>query len=974
MSKKALIKTTVIAAASIAAAVSANAQADEVVTPTLPTTPAENVSEVKEEVATPITHTQVQDAVKKADQTDANEKVADQAYNQKLNEVQGQEGKVKDLQEDVVALEGKVKDLSPDAIADQHDAISNAANDVAVIATELRALGTLEDDAKQDVEDGKRKVTEAEGKVRDAENDVKKKTDDVKTAENNLKGLNIPDLKTKMDDATTRVTNAETRVKNAEDRLKDARKQDGNQIQALDDARNDLKTIDAKITDATAKITDATATDKKLKADLADRRAKVGEALRKQYNLNIELPDEFIDEFLDTTDEEGYLKDDKRRPEEIERIIKKYKLDEQRYKFPDGKDGDFWRSEEFDNSKLVGGGDVNNATEDEKREINEYALKIMQEFGVKTVKRLPNESRIANIQTTQSMWDMAWEVAEESTRKNQEFGSGHDKEAIYNAARKQGLRDTVQQYESLYTLGSTNPKYTMEELKAVVYNAIIRFMYHDAKSEYGHTDHIAAMGAGSVTNESKHLDKTLAVDVAVSFNVTKDGGLFIHVLSNPDRVAYLDENGNVVDEWAYYRYPGRYNANVIYRVPLNETDELTALQNEIKDLESKIAENETLLNNLNTQLSEAKVDKTATEKKIATLEAGELLTPAAEKELEDAKAELKAAESALKTATDNYTAATASKAEKEAKLKEAQNALTVAEGNLTNARANLTNTVNNLKALEAKEAEATRKHEAKKAELKKAEQALKDAQAKLAEMENLPKLLDDAKTKLKEAETTVKTLKDELQALEQKLFRAKKDNKDAQNIKNDLISRYADYVKKVTDDRKLKEGLSNGQDGGFKVTPTVKKPEVGDRKAGTVVYVALPDGRIQAFEYKFNPVTGDIDEEVYADGPERLTSDSNGKVYVKGEGGVYYIPRVMTPGTPSRPLTPATPSDQVKTPTQYRTPASLTQQEGRLATLAGKTSANQAHLPKTGETSSVLSVLGVIVATVGLAGMKRKGE
>ena len=703
--KKLAFTTATIAAI---ATVGSNVNAEEVTTPVAPSEPvAEATTETK---TTTVSDEQVLDAQDKVSDAKADKQAKETALTEaeakrdaKAEEKAAAQAEEKALTEKVEAA----KEATPEKVADLERTANEKTTDKEAKSQAVNNAKT-EQTAKQADVDNKANALEA------AKANQTAAADKVKAAEDALSGTAVKSAQNAKDAADKKVNDATTTKNVADKELADSKKAD----QTRADSIASQKTIVAQ--DTTNK-NNAIETEKAKTAE-KERLANDLTVAKKALADNLEIPvtNAYISALKAYKQNKTTANSD--AVNKIAQEILKSKEIQQAMELLKESD-----------TRTV---DPSNLTTEQLKELNirmaQFIEDVRTKFGTfsPTMVRVSEESvnlskligetyknaiRKAKNTTSPTVWD-AFEVGH--LKSNETIGANLAK-AGYNTTAVPVRMETL-----AYTF-ETNMT-TMGELKAEVYNSMIRWLYDDELSDWGH----ALIQSGLVWNYKKTELQTFVV---------QDGS---YVMIGADETSLKEQDNKLKTKE--------------YDIP---TTDYNAANTRITTLEKQIETNKTELAQAikNVKTTTAKLEDSTNELK--RLEAVKILTPAKQTEADKAAKALEDAKATQAAANKRLQDVSADNATKLAALNQARADKATADSNVTTKEQELSTATAALEA--AKQTTATREKELENAVQaeKEAKKAVADAKELLA---NKTKLEADLAAKKAEVQKHC----DDLKALE----------------------------------------------------------------------------------------------------------------------------------------------------------------------------------------------------------------
>lgn len=419
--------------------------------------------------------------------------------------------------------------------------------------------------------------------------------------------------------------------------------------------------------------------------------------------------------------------------------------------------------------------DLNNLSEEVRTNLSEFASDLVNQI----------RSAFGTTQTsvTTSSVEFADLVTDGYVADSWGFNRGHDTSAINSAAELMGLhsQEGSNSYENLNSVGLKYSTLTLDSLKKLVYDAVIRFMLNG--NEWGHAASIAGL-----SDDNKYL----GVDISTRTGVTS-----VHFeLIGDDDGATTSVEQPLPSSFSTTAITNPYDSDTLLATQKQANATYNSAKSADDTAQSNLTAAQTTYNTTSSELS-------ALQSELTTLQNTALQTPAAQKALEQAKANLATANEELakaneavanlnadvQTKTELLNQAKAVLAQKQADLKSAQDQLAT-----DTAKLNELVTAYNTAVADETKAEQT---------LADSKQALKDAQDYLAKLQNAPKLLAEAQEKLVTAQAK---LAEDKATLEEEVAKLKELQEEADLAEADyqsVLSAYNAYLAQQAEEQRL---------------------------------------------------------------------------------------------------------------------------------------------------------------------------
>ena len=674
--------------------------------------------------------------------------------------------------EQVKGAEALAKDATPEHIKNTKDEVSKINKDIETKKSTVEEKKHEVDNATNKVATEKKSVETAQNEVNNAQSQVNDAKADVKQAQDNLDGTGATEVIEKAKQTQAKKENDEKKVATAKETLKDAQKEDQKRSDEIKDAEQVVAT--KKNANDLAKNTLEKVTNENTEAKnvLADKKADFSKA---EADLNatntLVVPAEYIEALkayknFDDLSEAG----DKKR-EEAEQRLKAM------------------------NSRLVGLNKFNSnandkgvtltlgsLTDEQKMELNFFANDLLNQireaFGT------------SKVTISKGAMDFADEVSDRYVSDNWDWdkviSEGHDKEAIKELARKNGLFEG-QFYENMNTLYGGRPTVTMNRAKEMIYEAFVDFLYNGMEWEH----------AGSVSGLTSMEDKKQYMGISLSSRKNATG---VHLITVAES---LIREGSTFDKTAINNPNTKEVIEARYEKAKNELDNALAVFDKTE-----------------TDLKDAQQDKEQSDKELSLAEktldqkkAVKVKTPEAQANLD------KALEDLVKSTNENETAQKAVRdldadiKVKEANLQKAKDILSAKQTILNDKQAKLDNELGKLAQAEKDLKNAEKGLETAKQDVETAKQLLAETQERLKALESAPAKLAEAKKGLETAKQEFAEAKKLLETEQGKLAELKAKRDEAKKVYETLKQRFEsqkEAKKQVELERKRVELAKNG--------------------------------------------------------------------------------------------------------------------------------------------------------------------
>lgn len=648
--------------------------------------------------------------------------------------------------EQVKGAEALVKDATPEHIKNAKDEVSKIDNDIETKKSTVEEKKHEVDNATNKVATEKKSVENAQNEVNNAQNEVNDAKAKVKQAQETLDGTGAKEIIETAKQTQTKKENDEKTVATAEKTLEEAKKEDQQRSDEIKGAEQVVETKKNANTLAKDTLEQVTNENTEAKNVLDGKKADFSKAeVDRNATNTLVVPAEYIEALkayknFDDLSEAG----DKKREEA-----------EQRLKAMNDKlvGLNKFNSNANDNGITLTLGSL---TDEQKMELNFFANDLLNQireaFGT------------SKVTISKGAVNFADEVADRYVSDDWDWdkviSEGHDKEAIKELARKNGLFEG-QFYENMNTLYGSRPTVTMNRAKEMIYEAFVDFLYNGMEWEH----------AGSVSGVTSMEDKKQYMGIALSSRKNATG---IHLITVAES---LIREGSTFDKTAINNPNTKEVIQARYEKAKDELDKALEVfdktEKELKDAQLNKEQSDKELLLAEKTLDQKKAVKVKTPEAQANLDKAldDLVkstneNETAQKAVRDLDADIKVKEANLQTAKDILSAKQTILNDKQAKLDNELGKLTQAEKDLKIAEKGLETAqqdVETAQQLLAEAQERVKNLESAPAKLAEAKLGLETAQQELAEAKNILETeqgkLAELKAKRDEAKTVYETLK-----------------------------------------------------------------------------------------------------------------------------------------------------------------------------------------------------------------------
>lgn len=695
---------------------------------------------------------------------------ANQNLNNAQNNVTTQNTAVKNAENDQATAQKNVTDAQNAVNAAQKNVDSTpSAGQVQQSINDQKAKVTSDDQAvdsaTQAEQAAQKNVNNAQTAVNDAQGNVDTQTKNVNDAQKNLANVSgghdtTADAQKAYDDATAKVNNDQDAVKNAQTKVSNATTAKKNADSALADAQksetpaqNDYNSKNDAASKAQKAYNDAQAATK-------DAQSKVDSlsGSHTEVNNTITLPAGYKEAFnayekamIDPSVDNATIKELSQKLRNVARA---------------GLSSNSYQDQKADESEKV---DYKNLTDAQKKELSMFAAHLVNQvraqMGANKVIVSPASVAEATTVVKKGYNDPSWDVFGNHLTD----GKGHNKSFISSQSINmvENVEASLQSFQSSdhgWVKAPIANNLTMNDLKKAVYNDTVAFLFADAGSAWGHANNI-------ISSET-----ILGSDTRVALGVDFDKYGYSHY-----EYMVIDPSNHLADN-VYSEAPASGDATA--KALASAKADLAAKQSAEATAKKANDAAQAALSTAKAALNAAKAN-TAAKQKAADQATTDLAN--ANNALTQAQNQLKAdqaTQASAKAALDNSKQGSS---DKSAAIKAAQDKVAAAQKALDNAKANLTAKQDALKKAQADLAAKQKAVSAAEAQLKQDQQAL----AELQNGKTDPKtVLAQKKADLAKAEDALKTANAKVAAAKAALDKANAAVKPAQDAQKKAQAAY----------------------------------------------------------------------------------------------------------------------------------------------------------------------------------------
>ncbi|HEM3643113.1 TPA: SEC10/PgrA surface exclusion domain-containing protein, partial [Streptococcus suis] len=338
---------------------------------------------------------------------------------------------------------------------------------------------------------------------------------------------------------------------------------------------------------------------------------------------------------------------------------------------------------------------------------------------------------------------------------------GHDIKAVKQAAETLGLKTGGQYYENMFTVSRPQPKMTISQAKAMIYQGLLNFMV-------GGYEYLHALSIVGLSND--------VVYSGVDLSSRQDASS-VHFLTVADAHILV---GSTFDKTAIANPHTSDQILANYHQAQASLTQATTANNQAQEAKTKALNEQTV----------AQAQVATAQSRLATANTVPILTPKAETNLVLAQEAVQKAEVEHKEAQANLANLQADVKVKQANLAKAKQTLTQKQATLDKVNEQLSIEQDKLNQAQAELEAAQVNVVAAQTQLSTAQSTLKEAQAYLVKLEEAPARLENAKAHLLQATNSLKAKEALLTEALETLSELKQEEAKASNHYQTVLSAY----------------------------------------------------------------------------------------------------------------------------------------------------------------------------------------
>ncbi|WP_449463425.1 SEC10/PgrA surface exclusion domain-containing protein [Streptococcus suis] len=682
-----------------------------------------------------VTETDVATAKAELDKANQTVTAQEEVVNQAQKDVDTAKETVNQAQTELVESAELAEQATPENISKAKASIKNAE------ATVTETSQNLED-KKQAEESSQQAVTDQEGVVSTAQVDVNEKTQavteaekDVSTAQTILDGTGQAEVIAQAEKASQQLATDKQALSTAQTELATAQKADATRLSTIAQAEQTVSAATQDVASKTALVIEATdkATETASALQVAQEAFKVAE-----NDLNAINTITLSSDYIMALKEYGKTYSQPAK-EKLDALI------------TDLRKQNSFKANLNDSEELL---DTNNLSEEARTELSLFASDLINQIrhlvGTKPTVVTKGALQLADATTDGYVADnWSWNDV------------GHDVKAVKQAAEKLGLKTGGQYYENMFTVSRPQPKMTISQAKAMIYQGLLNFMV-------GGYEYLHALSIAGLSND--------VVYSGVDLSSRQDASS-VHFLTVAD--SHI-QSSSTFDTTAIQNLKTNEQILATYQTAQEVLAQATIQNSQAQAIKTQALQNQAV--------SQATLTQAQTD--LATAQAVPVLTPQAqakESALEEtvrlsnlandkAQETLANLQEDVKVKQANLAKAKQILAQKQAMLDKANEQLSIEQDKLNQVQAELEVTQVNVVAAQTK--------------LSTDQSKLKEAQAYLVKLEEAPARLETAKAHLLQATNSLKAKEALLTEALETLAELKQEEFKASNHYQTVLSAY----------------------------------------------------------------------------------------------------------------------------------------------------------------------------------------
>ncbi|MFM0611606.1 SEC10/PgrA surface exclusion domain-containing protein [Streptococcus suis] len=676
----------------------------------------------------------------KAEQDTAKEAVTKQeeVVAQAQKDVDTAKDVVRQAQTELVGATELVEQATPENISKAKDAVAQAEASVTEATQNLEDRQQAEVIAEQAIKKQEKVVSTVQADVNEKTQAVTEAQKDVDTAQAILDGTGQAEIVAKAEQAEKQLYDTTQALATAQTELAEAKEKDANRQIAIEDATQTLNQTNQVLEAKTQVANEATAQAEETAKQLVTAQIAFQEAENEKNSINtITLSPEYI----------AALK-------EYGKTYSKSAKDKLESLIADLRNQNTFKTNPNDSQELL---DTNNLSEAVRTELSLFASdlinQIRQLVGTKPTVVTKGALQLADATTDGYVADnWSWNDV------------GHDIKAVKQAAETLGLKTGGQYYENMFTVSRPQPKMTISQAKAMIYQGLLNFMV-------GGYEYLHALSIVGLSND--------VVYSGVDLSSRQDASS-VHFLTVADAHILV---GSTFDKTAIENLHTSDQILANYRQAQGSLTQATTANNQAQEAKTKA---------LNEQTA-AQAQVATAQSRLATANTVPILTPKAETNLVLAQEAVQKAEAEHKEAQANLANLQADVKVKQANLETAKQALVYKQVILEESKERLSEEQAVLARLHSTNKTKEGVLSAKE-QLTTAQTAFKTAQFKWISLEEAPVLLEKVKAFLLKSSTELKTKEAVLTQELEKLSGLKQDEAKASEHYQTVLKVYQEVL------------------------------------------------------------------------------------------------------------------------------------------------------------------------------------
>ncbi|HEM6106134.1 TPA: SEC10/PgrA surface exclusion domain-containing protein [Streptococcus suis] len=699
------------------------------------TTEPKPIAETSASQQATVTETDVATAKAELDKAKQTVTAQEEVVNQAQKDVDTAKETVNQAQTELVESAELAEQATPENISKAKASIKNAEATVTETSQNLEDKNQAEADSQQAVKDLKTVVSTAQVDVNEKTQAVTEAEKDVNTAQAILDGTGQAEVIAKAEQAEKQLTEAKQALVTAQTELATAQKADATRLSTIAQAEQTVSAATQDVASKTALVTEATdkATETASVLQVAQDAFKVTE-----NDLNALNTITLSSDYIMALKEYGKTYSQPAK-EKLDALI------------TDLRKQNSFKANLNDSEELL---DTNNLSEEARTELSLFASDLINQIrhlvGTKPTVVTKGALQLADATTDGYVADnWSWNDV------------GHDVKAVKQAAEKLGLKTGGQYYENMFTVSRPQPKMTISQAKAMIYQGLLNFMV-------GGYEYLHALSIAGLSND--------VVYSGVDLSSRQDASS-VHFLTVAD--SHI-QSSSTFDTTAIQNLKTNEQILATYQTAQEVLAQATIQNSQAQAIKTQALQNQAV--------SQATLTQAQTD--LATAQAVPVLIPQAQAKVSALEETVRLSNLANDKAQETLANLQEDVKVKQANLAKAKQILAQKQAILDKSKEQLSIEREKLARLQSDLETAHTNVVATQTQLSTAQSKLKEAQAYLVKLEEAPARLENAKARLLQASNSLKAKEAILTEALETLAELKQEEAKALNHYQTVLSAY----------------------------------------------------------------------------------------------------------------------------------------------------------------------------------------